>query len=184
VVIVPIRDNDPRPAYEQLADELRQAITTGEYEPGDRLPSTRELSESHGIAPMTVRNALKVLEDEQLVVARQGRGVFVRTPAEAVVREPLGVVRQQLDKAMEMLRGINDRLDRYEAAQPSPGQGKETPGTEAGVDLDASMVEIIENLAEANAALDEAEALGHDGHGYDHHIDHGLGPDRGHDLGL
>ncbi len=51
---MPIRDNDPRPAYQQLADELRQAIAAGRYEVGDRLPSTRELSESHGIAPMTV----------------------------------------------------------------------------------------------------------------------------------
>jgi GntR family transcriptional regulator len=75
---VPIRLDDPRPPYVQLADELRQAIRAGDLKPGERLPSTRELADQYGIAAMTVTNAVRVLREEGLVIAYQGRGVFVQ----------------------------------------------------------------------------------------------------------
>jgi DNA-binding transcriptional regulator YhcF (GntR family) len=181
---MPIRENDPRPAYEQLADELRQAITTGEYAPGDRLPSTRELSEVHGIAPMTVRNALRVLEDERLVVARQGRGVFVRPPEQPAV-DPLATVQASLDKTMKMLEGINDRLDRYDAARGTD-TAKEPVATDAGrdamLDVDGDLNAAMKDLAEAAATLDMADDL--DGPGLEPPLPPSPAPDRGHELGM
>jgi GntR family transcriptional regulator len=70
----------PLPAYRQIADQLRAAIESGELRPGDRLPSEAELVERYGTAHGTVREAIAVLRAEGLVIARQGRGVFVRTP--------------------------------------------------------------------------------------------------------
>lgn len=70
--------NDPRPVYRQLADELRRAISSGKLGPGAKLPSGRELALEHDIAPMTVQQAIRLLRDEGLVVAHQGRGVYVR----------------------------------------------------------------------------------------------------------
>ncbi|MEW2386324.1 GntR family transcriptional regulator [Micromonospora sp. NPDC047707] len=72
--------NDRRPPYVQIADDLRQAIRSGELKPGDRLSSGRVLAERYGVALMTVKNALGVLRDERLVVSSQGRGVFVVDP--------------------------------------------------------------------------------------------------------
>lgn len=68
-----------RPKYLQIADQLRDAITSGRYEPGTRLPSSRDLEEQHGAALSTVRKALDVLVYEGLVEPRHGSGVFVRT---------------------------------------------------------------------------------------------------------
>lgn len=67
-----------RPAYQQIADELRASIRSGELGDGDRLPSETELIETFGVARMTVRAALQVLQHEGLAVAEHGRGVFVR----------------------------------------------------------------------------------------------------------
>lgn len=106
---MPIRDNDPRPAYEQLADELRHAIATEQLRPNDRLPSTRQLSDEYGIAPMTVRHALQTLEDEGLIVARQGRGVFVHP--DAPTQTTGGDVKDVLDDARRMLDEARTRLD-------------------------------------------------------------------------
>jgi DNA-binding transcriptional regulator YhcF (GntR family) len=74
-----IDPNDPRPPYQQIASELRRTIHAGEIEPGNKLPSSRELATEYGVAAMTVHQAIRVLRDEGLVNSHQGRGVFVRT---------------------------------------------------------------------------------------------------------
>ena len=71
------KTNDPRPAYLQVADDLRASISGGTFKPGERLPSGRDLARRYGVAPMTVSHALDVLRGEGLVEAYQGRGVFV-----------------------------------------------------------------------------------------------------------
>ncbi|MGI9002630.1 MAG: GntR family transcriptional regulator [Pseudonocardia sp.] len=72
---------DRRPTSERIADELRQAISSGQLAPGAKLPSERELAERHGAARNTVRQAIRLLSESGLVTAEHGRGVFVRTAA-------------------------------------------------------------------------------------------------------
>ena len=69
-----------RDVYERLADELRQAITSGQYKPGDRLPSTLDLMARTGVANLTVRGAYRVLIEEGLVEPVSKRGFYVRRP--------------------------------------------------------------------------------------------------------
>jgi DNA-binding GntR family transcriptional regulator len=68
---------NPRPAYMQIADDLRGQIETGKYHPGDRLPSNRLMSEQYGVAAETIRQALDVLRGEGLVATQSTRGTFV-----------------------------------------------------------------------------------------------------------
>ncbi|MGH8909805.1 MAG: GntR family transcriptional regulator [Egibacteraceae bacterium] len=75
-----IDPTDPRPPFRQIADDLRRAIASGEYSPGDRVPSERELVERYGTAPQTVRQAISLLKTEGLLTGQPGRGVFVRKP--------------------------------------------------------------------------------------------------------
>ena len=67
-----------RPAYRQIADRLRAAITSGELAPGSQLPSERMLIEQYGAARGTVRQAIALLRSEGLVQVEHGRGAFVR----------------------------------------------------------------------------------------------------------
>ncbi|GLX06685.1 GntR family transcriptional regulator [Microbispora sp. NBRC 16548] len=64
--------------YQQIADELRSAIETGEYGPGALLPSLVRLAERYGVAKGTAVQALGVLEREGLVEAIEGKGFIVR----------------------------------------------------------------------------------------------------------
>ena len=66
-----------RPAYQQLADLLRERIASGEYASRAPLPSARSLSQEHGIAVGTVMRAFEVLRREGLVRTVAGRGVWV-----------------------------------------------------------------------------------------------------------
>lgn len=67
-----------QPKYQRIAEELRAAIESGEYGPGERLPGENDLMDVHGVARMTARQALGVLQAEGIVEARKGAGVFVR----------------------------------------------------------------------------------------------------------
>lgn len=61
-----------------VADVLREAIRSGEYKPGDGLPSEPQLIEQFGYDRATIRRGLAQLRNEGLVTSEQGRGVFVR----------------------------------------------------------------------------------------------------------
>ncbi|MCC0098096.1 GntR family transcriptional regulator [Streptomyces flavotricini] len=67
-----------QPKYQRIAAELKAAIRSGRYGPGDRLPGENDLMAAHGVARMTARQALGVLQAEGLAEARKGAGVFVR----------------------------------------------------------------------------------------------------------
>lgn len=64
------------PAHRLLA-QLRRAITSETWRPGRQIPTERDLSVEFGVARNTVRRALKVLQDEGIIVRDVGRGTFV-----------------------------------------------------------------------------------------------------------
>lgn len=61
-----------------MVEHLQQAIESGVYPVGGRLPSERELAEELGVSRPVVREAVIVLESRGLVQSRQGAGVFVQ----------------------------------------------------------------------------------------------------------
>ena len=68
-----------RAVYRQIADHLREAIRRGILAAGDQLPSEAQLLAHYAVARMTARNALRLLQDEGLITAEHGRGVYVRS---------------------------------------------------------------------------------------------------------
>lgn len=68
-----------RPVYKQIADHLRAAIERGRLREGDQLPSEAQLIDYYGVARMTIRNAMRLLQDEGLVTAEHGKGSYVRS---------------------------------------------------------------------------------------------------------
>ncbi len=67
-----------RAVYRQIADHLRTAIARQRLREGEQLPSETQLMEHYGVARMTIRSALRLLQDEGLIVSEHGRGVYVR----------------------------------------------------------------------------------------------------------
>ncbi len=68
------------PAYRRIQFALRKRIEAGELQPGDAVPSERELARNHEVSLMTARHALAELEREGLVDRRRGAGTFVSLP--------------------------------------------------------------------------------------------------------
>ncbi|WP_393916759.1 GntR family transcriptional regulator [Halostreptopolyspora alba] len=70
----------PHQPYRRVMTALLADIESGRLGPGDQLPSTRELAEQYGVASMTVRNALKHLQQQGHVQPTHGVGWFVTEP--------------------------------------------------------------------------------------------------------
>jgi GntR family transcriptional regulator len=66
------------PVQDQIAAYLRDRILNGDYPAGEKLPSSRELTEMFGAAAQTIRNAINTLEKEGLAYTRRGAGVYAR----------------------------------------------------------------------------------------------------------
>ena len=82
---------DERPAYEQVKGWIRQHIASGEWKPGDVVPSEAALMERFAISRMTANRALRELATEGLVTRVQGSGTRVaqlhRISSQLVIRD-------------------------------------------------------------------------------------------------
>lgn len=103
---------DSRPIYVQIMDGLREQILSGVLQPGQKLPSVRDLSGTLAINPNTIQRSYRQLEAEGWIATVPGKGCFVCNSQEAHSREQercfksfdsaaaalmaLGVTREQL----------------------------------------------------------------------------------------
>ncbi|MGH7326442.1 MAG: GntR family transcriptional regulator [Candidatus Rokuibacteriota bacterium] len=69
------------PRYHRIAEALRERIQHGELTPGERLPNQRRLAREFGVTLMTLRQALELLERDQLIRRQHGLGTFVAGPS-------------------------------------------------------------------------------------------------------
>lgn len=77
---------EPRPNLShQLTRQLLKLIETRSLEPGDRLPSMKELAALFSVATPTIREALRRLQTTGVIDIRHGSGIFVRNVAQGVV---------------------------------------------------------------------------------------------------
>lgn len=89
------------PIYEQMEQQIRQSILSGELEANEMLPSIRGLAKELGVGIITVKRAYDDLCSEGLLVSIQGRGVFV---AQIDRRQEKAVRLEQLDRKLEEIR--------------------------------------------------------------------------------
>lgn len=75
----------PGALYQQVAAEIRTAISAGEFPPGAPLPSESQLIARYGVSRPTVRNAISALRSEGLIEVIHGKGSFVRALPEPAI---------------------------------------------------------------------------------------------------
>lgn len=72
-----LENNCIEPLYLQLANIIRADVENGVYRADQQIPTEKELSTLYGVSRITIRNALDILEKENLVMRRRGKGTFV-----------------------------------------------------------------------------------------------------------
>lgn len=113
-----VDSDDPRPAYAQVADDLRASIEVGRLKPGDRLPPGRDLAAEYGVAVMTIQKALDVLRREGMVVSQQGRGVFVAAARPQHEADDLATLRADIDALARRVQDLEARLSANKQGAP------------------------------------------------------------------
>lgn len=74
------------PLYQQIKDLILQSLQSGEWKPGESIPSEMDLAARYRVSQGTVRKAIDELATENLLIRRQGKGTFVATHAEQHVQ--------------------------------------------------------------------------------------------------
>lgn len=89
-------EREPKLADRATA-QLQTLIVSRAFQPGDRLPSERELGERLGVSRTVIREALRTLATKGLVEVRGGAGAYVRAPSSELVSELLGICLSHVD---------------------------------------------------------------------------------------
>jgi GntR family transcriptional regulator len=111
---------DRRPLYQQIAQKILEMIR--ELAPGSFLPSEPALAKQLGISRATLREAMRGIEDQGLIVRRQGIGTYVARPGQAIeagleVMESIESMAKRLGLNAEMRRlRVDERLAEDEEA--------------------------------------------------------------------
>ena len=91
------------PIYSQIIDQMSMMIARGEFGPGEKLPSVRDLASDAGVNPNTMQRALGEMERRGLVYTERTSGRFV-TKEEGILKE----LHQEL--AREYIRELFEKL--------------------------------------------------------------------------
>ncbi|EFH8709903.1 PLP-dependent aminotransferase family protein [Escherichia coli] len=152
--------------YQQLAEQLREQIASGIWQPGDRLPSLRDQVALSGMSFMTVSHAYQLLESQGYIIARPQSGYYVAPQAIKMPKEP--VIPVTRDEAVDINTYIFDMLQAsrepsvvpFASAFPDPRLFplQQLNRSLAQVSKTATAMSVIENLPPGNAELRQAIA--------------------------
>ena len=84
IILNPAAD---KPMYEQIKENVRQAVINGELSDNEMLPSVRQLAAQLSVSAITVKRAYSDLEHEGIIYTSAGKGTFVRAPDKSMVME-------------------------------------------------------------------------------------------------
>ena len=102
-----ISTSSGRPIYEQITDQIKSAIVTGQLAEGEQLPSIRALANSLRVSAITTKRAYADLEAAGLIETVQGKGTYVAGGnAELIREEQLRQVEAHMARAVDAGRAM------------------------------------------------------------------------------
>jgi len=96
-----ISNSSPEPLYEQIVKQIKNQIIIGELEPGDSLPSIRNLAKDLRISVITTKRAYEELEKDGFIETVAGKGSFVAGQNKELLREKrLRMIEEKLSEVI------------------------------------------------------------------------------------
>ncbi|MBR0462163.1 MAG: GntR family transcriptional regulator [Erysipelotrichaceae bacterium] len=103
-----ISNSSPVPIYEQIKNSIIEQILGDELKEGEAIPSIRSLAQDIKISVMTIKKAYDELEQEGYIVSVQGKGTFVATKNNELVREK---AQKEIESYVAKITDIAMRFD-------------------------------------------------------------------------
>ncbi|HTY38505.1 MAG TPA: GntR family transcriptional regulator [Bacteroidota bacterium] len=107
-----LSNSSPEPIYEQIKNEIRRQIVTGDLHDGEPLPSIRKLALELQISVITTKRAYDDLMKEGLIASVAGKGTFIAAKNKDLLREKkLTLIETKLAEAVAAARmfGVKDK---------------------------------------------------------------------------
>ncbi len=98
--------NNEQPLYLQLLSEFRRKIAAGEWQPGEKIDSVRNLALHYEVNPNTVQRALTELEREELAFAERTMGRFISNNPERIKRLRKDLILQEAHLFISKAKGL------------------------------------------------------------------------------
>ena len=102
--------DDSRPIYLQLMERIQHDIISGVYQPGDKLPSVRDLALDAAVNPNTMQKALSELERGGLVYSHRTSGRFITDDSSLLKKIKTDLAQEYISTFLSQMRrlGVND----------------------------------------------------------------------------
>lgn len=115
------------PIYTQLVEQIKVAIVTGAFPPGERLPSVRDLATEAGVNPNTMQRALAQLESEQLVYSQRTAGRFVTEDGRVIGSAKRELAQRHVERFLAAMHRLGIEREEIDGLlRQAEGKGMET----------------------------------------------------------
>lgn len=95
-----------RPIYLQLVEQLERYIVAGQFSPGEKLPSVRDLAYYAKVNPNTMQKALQELEDKHLIATERTNGKFVTDDERFLRKQREQFTRHKIQLFLDEMQGL------------------------------------------------------------------------------
>lgn len=113
-----------RKIYEEIVEQIKSLLTEGNLNPGEKLPSEREMADALGVSRASVREALTALEAMGVLEVRPGEGTFVARVSDKDTIEALALIwsveRNSLAELMQVRRILEGEAAALAAQHATP----------------------------------------------------------------
>ena len=111
-----ISNTSDTPLYQQIKDQIKDAILKNELVEGDRLPSIRSFANDLHVSVLTIRRVYEELEQEAFVVSQVGIGTFVSASNAELLRDTKRrLVEQKMQDMIQTAKSLNISKDELNA---------------------------------------------------------------------
>ena len=115
-------DSD-RPIYAQILERIQMQIVAGVYQPGDKLPSVRELAMQAGVNPNTMQKALSELERSGLIITQRTSGRNVTEDMDMIKATRRQLAGEQIQEFLKKMQELGfEREDIIAMIQETKGE--------------------------------------------------------------
>jgi GntR family transcriptional regulator len=136
-----------KPAYQHVADDLRQRISDGRLPVGSQLPTVAQLMQSYDVSSTVIKSAINQLKTANIVIGQQGKGVYVRQLYRAFLSTPMAALAEDYEADHVAARSLFEKLS--ELAPPIYWAGEQIESTDQ---FEAPDIAAEKNLAALTAA--------------------------------
>lgn len=99
------------PIYSQLVEQVKLAIVSGVFSPGERLVSVRDMATEAGVNPNTMQRALQELEREEMVFSQRTSGRFVTEDRTVIENVKKNIAGEQVKSFLESMKKLGYSKD-------------------------------------------------------------------------